>query len=749
MEQTVIFDHALMSVESFSRWMNEKVKPIAKSSYPIEFSNWSNELDMIRSLIEKPDRLRIALVGTTGAGKSTFLNAILGQEILPVGVMQPCTAFVTSVTHSPNPAYQVGIQFCTPEEWNRDLINLVSALKPGENDDGGDSFGDSKRLVEAAKKRISAVYGNCIDNGHDPDILLKMDLPSEVVRIFESGSEEKNQFDEAKDMLSYLRKLIRGESTLWPLIKQVNISGPYDCISGGLELIDLPGLNDPNEARVEITREFLRTSPFVWVIFPMVRGLTQDIRMILQEEKLLRTLVLSGTYDALSLVGTKADDIDTNIAPQLGLPEDCSDEELIQSYREQTVVEARKQLEQMVRDLAGVSDDGKTLERMIDIARTVRVHTISASAYNKLKGVGRLRKDYGIHNENDTGIPDVLQHLSEIGTGAGESFNAETSLTRLDQLRDEISFFFRGKTQSTTPEMEQARFRIEREKENFSRTIQGVQNTANGELKSFRERFLGKIDPLFAKSVQGVKRITLGWQSIHWATLRAIVQRDGTFKSPSTGRSYDLNENLAEPLLGQLPVSWEQYFTDDLGRVTGDFVVRISESGRNFCEKTSLIIELLFNKKDQDIENQLLWFQDKVSLLANNAKSRVLAQVMERRRELAAKMPRVAFERMKPGYEDAKMECGAGMKKRILGKIMPVAESSAEPIYSTIQQDLLEGLNDLEVIIIGMFRTLVQEAEKQAQIVAGNANIGIDESAIDPAITDLLVSIPQSIRRYQ
>ena len=462
---------------------------------------------------------------------------------------------------------------------------------------------------------------------------------------------------------------------------------------------------------------------------------------------MLRTLVLSGSYGALSLIGTKADQIDMDNADQLGLPDDCTIEELIRTYREQTVIEARKQLEQMVRDLAGASADGKTLDRMIEIARKVIVHTTSATAYNKLKGIGRLRKDYGLSSDIDTGIPGVLDHLSQIGKEAGEAFNAETALTRLDQLRDELSFFFRAKAQTPTPEMEQARSRIQRERENFSYAIKNLQTAANGELKSFRERFLEKIDPLFAKSVQEIKRVTVGWQGIHWATLRAIVQRDGTFKSPSTGRSYDLNEDLAEPLLGQLPLSWEQYFTDDLGRVTSEFLVRVTESGKSFCEKTSLIIELLFNKQDRGIEEQLAWFHDKVSLLAKGAKDRVFTKVLERRRELAAKMPLVVCERMKPGYKEAKAESGAGMKKRILNKIIPLAESSAEPIYSTIQHDLLEGLNDLEIIIIGMFRSLVQAAEEQTRIVASNANIGIDESMIDPAIADLLASIPQPTKK--
>jgi predicted GTPase len=123
---THIIFHAKRSIDSFHSWMAEKVSPLAKASYPLELSTWFNELDLIRALVERPDRIRIALVGTTGAGKSTFLNAVLGQEILPVGVMQPCTAFVISVVRSKDSQYEVSVQFCTSEEWKKDLECLIA-----------------------------------------------------------------------------------------------------------------------------------------------------------------------------------------------------------------------------------------------------------------------------------------------------------------------------------------------------------------------------------------------------------------------------------------------------------------------------------------------------------------------------------------------------------------------------------------------------------------------------------------------
>ncbi len=742
-----ILKNAKEEVEAFHHWFVNKVEPFARPAYPLETDSWGKELELIRYRIDKPDQLRIALVGTTGAGKSTFLNAVLGQEILPVGVMQPCTSFVTSITHSPESGYSIMVKFCTWEEFENDLKSLIKALQPGETDEGGDGRAESKRLIDAARKRAQAVFGdNALDESDLPDLSYDQ-LPEPVKDIFRAGPSQMKVFQDAKPMLTELRQLVHGDNCLWPLVKEVNISGPYPCLAGGLEIVDLPGLNDPNEARVEVTREYLRTSPFVWILFSMVRGLTDDIHKILQEEKLLRFLVLSGAYNSLSLVGTKADDIDNDAAPQLGLPEDCERDVLIQTYREKTVSEVRKQLEIMVRDLATRGEEGETLERLLEVACQVRVHTTSASAYCKLKKIGRLRRDYGIENEWDTGISGIHEHLAEITKEAGAVFNIQNALRRLDQLGEEIEYFFRSKASSASAELEEAHAHFQTEHQSFTNEIQNAQQRVNIQLELYRKHFMEKMDPLLEASVQGVNRVIEGWHAIHWATLRAIVQRNGIFKSPSTGRSYDFNEDLAEPLLAQLPVSWEKYFTDDLGHVTSEFVIRVTESVKNFSDKIRLIAELLFHTADDRMEQQLEWFRSKINALADEAKREIASAVRERRGELAANMSMVARNRMQSGYDQAKEESGPGMRRRILGILEPTALDAARPIYDTIKSDLLEGLKDLELIIIGMFRKLKHEAQEQARIVAHNANIGIDEAAIAPEIVDILRSKPKRSRR--
>lgn len=731
------------STNGFSEWIEQRVAPFAASNHPLELANWKKELDLIRGMVDRPDQVRIALVGTTGAGKSSFLNAVLGQEVLPIGVMEPCTAFVTSVTHSNDSMYHARVEFCSREEWEKDLEAFIAALQPGDDDvDGGRT--ESRRVLEAARKRVEAVFGGPVDDRSSPESLRRRQLPAQVKEILRGNGLDSRDFEHQRELAAYLKGLVRGTSTVWPLVTQVGVSGPYPCLAGGLEIVDLPGLNDPNAARVEVTREFLRTSPFVWIVFSMVRGLTDDVRTILGEEKLLRLLVMSGGLGALSLIGTKADDVDVNIADQLGLSDDCTSEELVRAYREQTIERVRSQLAEMIRDLGSPAEDADTLARMVGIARGITVHATSANAYMKLKGIGKLRRDFGIQHDDETGIPGVHRHLKQIGKEAGAEYSARAAEARLNQLREEITFFFRATAQRPTTELQEARARIQQQHNALRTDVQAIQARANGELRQYRERFLEKLDPLLATSVQGVRRAIEGWQGVHWSTLRAIVQRDGVFRSPTTGHSFDFNEDLAEPLLGQLPVTWEHYFTDDLDHVTDAFVVRVAESGKNFCSQVRLVVELILKRTSEGVEDQLRWFQDKVAALAAEATSRVRAAVRERRTELAAKMPLVAKERMEPAYHASRGERGPGMKRRILEHLEPTAIQSARPIYSTIQADLVEGLKDLEAIIVGMYRTLAEAAEEQARIVAHNSNIDAGNAARDPVVTGILSSMPSA-----
>ena len=730
-------------VDAFAEWFAGTFAPLVLPEDRDAFDAWSQELQTIERLANEPSRVRVALIGTTGAGKSTFLNAVLRHEVLPVGVMHPCTAFVTTVSYEAGPGYRLTVRYATREEWMHDVEAFAAMLEPGETDDGAVPV-ESTRIKEVARKRLQGVFGDGIAENSTAAQIRSAELPASAREVLDGPSLLELRFADSKEMLSHLRGLVREGSPLWPLVREVAIRGPFDPLKDGIELVDLPGLNDPNDARVEVTREYLRSSPFVWLVFSMVRGITADIQQILYEERVLRTLVLNGTYAGLALVGTRADDIDLDSAEQLGLSEDCELPELIAAYREQTVREAREQLEEIVRSLPGTADTIETQQRMIDLARNVRVHATSAKAYNRLAGVGRLRSDYGLDDEDATGIPAVREHLAEIGREAGSEFNARMARVRLAQLEREIEFYFKARGEAHSPRAEEARARFRQQGEEFARNVATHRERAEQQLELRRKQFLDRLDPLFHSSVQGVARTTEQWRGLYWSTLRAIVQREGVFRSPSTGKSHDFNGDLAEPLLAELPLSWEAYFTDDLGRVTDELAIRVQESGKNFCSQVSLTAELLSGLTENPMDDQLTWFQQKVSMLADEVGRSVARSVTERRSELAMKVPVVAKQRMQPAYDRAKDERGPGMKVRMLGHLETTALESAQPIYATIQAMILEGLGDLEVVITGLFQRLTETAIAQAQTVVHNTNLGLDQATTDPVVSAALTAMPRS-----
>jgi hypothetical protein len=734
----VTIEAAQRNLDNLQHWFIHKVAPL-KSVYPAEYKNWLKELGSIREQLQKTGSIRVALIGSTGAGKSTFLNAVLGQQVLPVGVMEPCTAFVTVVRYQADEGYSVAIDFATAQDWQSEIEAFIATSAPGDSDEDG----ISKQIVHAYRKKMEALYGIKIDREASPEAIRQLKIPAEALDVLKSGGRKKWKFDDAKSMLDQLRKLVRGESALWPLVKQVTISGPYDGLRGGVELVDLPGLNDPNEARIEVTREFLRSSPFVWLVFPMVRGLTKDLREVLVGEKLLRTLILSGTYNALSLIGTKADDIDFDSASQFGLdPDTCNRTELIQAFRDQTVIKAREQLQEFVRDLSHHGDSPETLARMLDLAANVRVHAVSASAFNVLNKVLRSTKDYGINHVDATGIPAIHIHLSQIVHEVGEGLIARTSVTRTQQLRDEVAFFFRAEASRNSPQVARTRQALETEIHNLEARIEKAGIHAKAQLEASREKFLSRIRPLAQVSMQSLHRTFENWRNIHWATLRALMHRDGVFKSPSNGKVFDLNADLTEPLMKHLPMSWEQYFTDDLGRARSDYVLRITEAGSDFGHRVQLIVGQYGVKPDGMLKRQLKWFEEKVTLLSQRCNHTLEDQVSERRRELASKIALVSRDALKPAFAAAKLEAGPGMKARMLDHIVPVAGKAAPVIFSTIHTDLTEGTAGLESVFLRLLDDLLQVTLEQAKTVANNAAIDLDEASVPPEMREILDSVP-------
>lgn len=718
-----------------SVWLRQEVAKV----FPEKTQEFLRESEAILGLIDKPAEVRIALVGTTGAGKSTFLNAILCQEVLPVGVMEPCTAFVTTVRHAEAQGYRATVEFITPEEWAQDLDYLALAVEPDSGDDEEQDI--SRQMARAARARIEAVFGKEALSVPGVDVR-KLELPREVKEVFAAKSRREMSFEEAKPMLAEIRKLIRGESVLWPFVKQVDIVGPYPQLPRGLVLVDLPGLNDPNAARVEVTREYLRRSPFVWVVFNMVRGMTKDIHAVLRDEKVLRDLLIYGNYHSLGLIGTQADHIQPAHADGLGLAADCTDAELVNAYRSQSANKARHTLQDMVRDFAPAGSNPEHTEALVGKAGQVQVHMVSAIGYCRIRKVGRYRLDMEL-GEEDTGIPGVLRNLESIGQSEAVAFHERMAAKRMEALRREVVGFFRA--QGVPPEVVQRlRSHVAATDLDFRQQLAAHHDRSTDRLALQRNQFNQSLAGYLDEARQGVGEVLEVWRNIHWGSLRAAARKGGRHVT-TRGRRINMGEDVVSPLMKMLPLVWDRFFTQDTRGVVRTYVDAVKFLCAGYGREVARILQsVLKSDRTRHYAEQVKWFEDKLELLSETALRQVEVTVRERRADMANRLIAAAHNELTPALTQAGLQMGSGMKQRMLEILEAQAREIVQRTYASIQKDLVDGLLELEARILRHILEIRKEAEKQADIFANNCSVDTDEATNNPVIAKLIQSNPLS-----
>jgi GTPase Era involved in 16S rRNA processing len=70
----------------------------------------------------------IAICGATGAGKSSALNALLDDNVVPTSGMRACTAVVTEISYHNKPTIEGDVSFLSEQEWRAEIDVLLNDL---------------------------------------------------------------------------------------------------------------------------------------------------------------------------------------------------------------------------------------------------------------------------------------------------------------------------------------------------------------------------------------------------------------------------------------------------------------------------------------------------------------------------------------------------------------------------------------------------------------------------------------------
>jgi tRNA U34 5-carboxymethylaminomethyl modifying GTPase MnmE/TrmE len=212
------------------------------------------------------EKFMVAVIGQMKAGKSTLMNAmIFGDETLP-SATTPQTAKLTLIKNGKSPAAKVS--FYSQEEWE------VIKKEKNRNQFYKQIFAEAEKI--------------------GPEL-------SELI-----GKEINISFEQIKDYVATY-KPEKGQGHYSSITNLIELSWPFgDRWPKGIEFVDTPGTNDPNELRENVTLDFLHKADAVILLINGNRpGDREDI------EFLKKTLLPIGLTKII-LVANQIEKIDSD-----------------------------------------------------------------------------------------------------------------------------------------------------------------------------------------------------------------------------------------------------------------------------------------------------------------------------------------------------------------------------------------------------------------------------------------------------
>lgn len=218
-------------------------------AHSTDAETWIKTID---ELLSRPRQKRtiVGVIGNTGAGKSSVINAVLDEErLLPTNGMRACTASATEVCYNDSDdtdqLYRAEIEFITADDWLEELEILYGDLLNSEGKIVRECTNADTDAGRAYAK-IKAVYPHVTKDQIERSKPATLAGDSAVTRVL--GTTLQFQTSAANSMYKRLQsyvdskeKTAKAEKKMehWPLIKVVRMYTKASALSTGAVIVDL------------------------------------------------------------------------------------------------------------------------------------------------------------------------------------------------------------------------------------------------------------------------------------------------------------------------------------------------------------------------------------------------------------------------------------------------------------------------------------------------------------------------------
>lgn len=201
----------------------------------------------------KQDKFLLMIVGEAKSGKSTFINAYLGEEILPMDVKQ-CTSAIVEIRY--------GEKFILKATYADDRVEVI------EDEQQIKDFLTTNAALDDNYRDIPVSTINIEILMHKKD---KKVLEVEIADLLKGIENENIHNLSRSEYEAKVRQYIREKQPVWrSIVKKIEIEYPFaDSDLKGIEIVDTPGVNA--DGRVgDITNKYIEEANAVMFLKSLV-----------------------------------------------------------------------------------------------------------------------------------------------------------------------------------------------------------------------------------------------------------------------------------------------------------------------------------------------------------------------------------------------------------------------------------------------------------------------------------------------
>ncbi|KAK1827808.1 hypothetical protein QBC39DRAFT_393544 [Podospora conica] len=285
--------------------LNDLAAAFEKAKAVPEIAELNKSIDEIAGRLQA-GRVIIGVVGTTGAGKSSVINAILDEEFLvPTNGMRACTAVITEIQY--NKSADEATKY-------RAEVEFISDFRSGAKNE----YKDPNTDAGIAYSKMRAIFPHLtVDDIRSPNTSAESMASHESLTgvldssTYVAASGPQALLDQVQLYIDSSDKFNVDPSKMeyWPLVKVVKIFVRNPILETGLVIVDLPGVQDTNAVRSAVASKYIQHCSGLWVVAPITRAVDDKTAHDLLGPAFRRQMQLDGAYGNMSFICSKIDDI--------------------------------------------------------------------------------------------------------------------------------------------------------------------------------------------------------------------------------------------------------------------------------------------------------------------------------------------------------------------------------------------------------------------------------------------------------